>query len=288
MNRKKRINIIYTILLILFLLEVILLPIVVFNISEKESDSNLHTVTYEDKKLECDKDTDVDEEGTISIPLIEEEKKNKTSYKKVKEPKKNGISVDEIDSFDEAYGNAVSSDGTKIIAPGTDKTSVIRVRNKDNINLKYNAVLYKKATTENLPVMVTLNSGGNTAEAKFYEDVYSKDDIIQSVEGEIKPGETEEFEISWKWDFSTSDIQDAIDTELGNKAAFENPDEIVVGFRIIAEENNNSYIVPTGPKTGDTTEIGGYIVLMAISLFILILILIEKDKEHEKDSKYNF
>ena len=290
MERKKKINNIYTILLILFLLEVLLFPIVVWHISLKEADPNVHIVTYEDNKLECDKNTDVDDSGTISIPLFEERYEKKTVYKLEPDNENPDIymNLDEMDSFDSEYGNIVSSDGTRIIAPGASKTSVIRIKNKENMSLKYNAVLFKNATTSNLPVDVRLKGEGKKADAKYPDGVYTKDDIIHSVEGEIKPGESEEFEISWDWDYSSSELQDMIDTELGDKAAFENPDEIVVGFRIVAEEELDSYIVPTGPKTGDTTEMGGYIVLMAISLFVLILILIEKDKENEKGSKYNF
>ena len=280
MKHKHTLNRIYTVLLILFLIEVILFPIVVWKISGSQREGTEHTIVYKDSELKCDKDTKVDEEGTIILNLLEEGKED-NKYNNSPDT----IQVDDVKPFDKTSNDA-EIHPYNIIAPGGKKTSVITIKNTESFPLKFDARLFNGSTTQHLPINVSISSDKHiNTYVQEKGDIYSNYEkgYINVIEGVVSPGEEQKVEITWQWDYSIDEYQDMLDTELGNTAAFEEPDEVVIGFRIVAEEHDGNYIVPKGPQTGDNTDIGRYIVLMALSLFILILILFEKDKEYEEN-----
>lgn len=59
------------------------------------------------------------------------------------------------------------------------------------------------------------------------------------------------------------------DTWLGDKAWDGDADDVMVGLYIVVEDDN-SYITPGAPKTGDSTMKGMYIGLLCVSGLVAI------------------
>lgn len=233
--------------LILFILEVMTLPLVLGITYSGRSESPDHILTYTQGKLTWDKATGIDENG-----------------------------VAELDLFDAVYPSVESEDGGNVVAPGTEGYNIVRLKNSVSGSVKYTAVLYRIRTSEDLPVEAEL-IGSNFTDTTNYPlpDGVAAYQVLRAVTGTVKGGEIQDFDISWLWEFETSTEQDEIDTFLGDK---NNADNVTVGLYIVVEDNN-SYITPDIPKTGDESHIGMYVGLMVISLVMLILLLWDRRKE---------
>ena len=214
------------------------------------SESPDHILTYTGEKMVWDDATGINEDG-----------------------------VAEMDLFDGCYTNVTSEDGEILVAPGTGKTSIVRLKNDKHESMKYTAVLYCTETDENLPVEVVLN-GSNFTETDTYTlpEGVSQDQVITAVQGTLDGNQIQDFDVSWDWDFYQDDAQDAADTEFGNR---EDADHMTVGLYFQAE-NRDEVIIPETPQTGDTsTPVGPYLVLMLISGAVVILLLIERKRRTE-------
>lgn len=125
-----------------------------------------------------------------------------------------------MDLFKNAYVNAegqtvaASSDGTKIVAPGTSGSYEFAVRNSGGQPATYKvwAETSQNGTTEIIPLEVNLASGQSACED--LSDV-----------GELAPGKSAVYNISWRWPYesgaTSEDIaaSDTTDTALGNDSA---------------------------------------------------------------------
>lgn len=236
------------VIVILFVLEVMTLPLVVGVTYSAKNTTPDHVLTYTKGKLTWDSATDID---------------------------KNGVA--EMDLFDAVYNNVEAGNGDNLVAPGCEGTNTIQLKNNVSGSVKYTAVLYWIRSTDLLPVEVSLADSTGFTDTTTYKlpDGVEKDQVIRAVTGTVKGGEIQDFDISWLWEFETSAEQDEIDTFLGDK---HNADEVTVGLYIVVEDNN-SYITPDIPKTGDESHIGMYVGLMVISLVMLILLLWDRRKE---------
>ena len=225
--------------LILFILEVMTFPLALGITYSGRSESPNHILTYTQGKLTWDNAAGIGANGAAQLDL-----------------------------FDAVYPGVQSGDGRNVVAPGTEGFNIVRLKNSVGGSVNYTAVLYRIRTSEALPVEANL-TGSNFTDTTNYPlpPGVAKDQVIRAVSGTVKGSEIQDFDISWLWAFQTSTGQDEIDTFLGNK---NNADEVTVGLYIVVEDNN-SYVVPEIPKTGDESHIDMYVALMVISLILLFV-----------------
>ena len=148
------------------------------------------------------------------------------------------------------------------MAPGTEKDSIVRLKNNSKNSVRYTAVLYSLSTTPDLDIGASLSGDGFSDTSDFtLPDKINKDTVIRAVGGSIAANAMQDFDINWFWSFedaNDTESRDKIDTYLGNKAA----DEATLGFYLVIHDGGE--IVPS-PQTGDNTMIGAYVVLLIIS-----------------------
>ncbi len=232
--------------LILFMLEVVAFPFAVGFTWAGRSEVPERILTYTQGKLTWDSTAGVDENGAAELPL-----------------------------FEAVYQNVDADNGEAVVAPGTEGSSIVRLKNSVDRVIKYTAVLYRVRSTDLLPVDASLSGEGFT-ETNSYElpQGVKAEDVIRAVSGTVDGGKIRDFDIDWNWRFYDSDEQDVIDTWLGDKAAGGDADDVIVGLYIVVEDEDD-FIDPDPPKTGDA-KTGVYIVLMCLSGAVLLLLLVDK------------
>ena len=238
------------VVLILFILEIFTLPLVLELTYAGRSEVPNHVLTYTPGRLKWDDATGVDKNGTAILSL-----------------------------FHSQYGKTVHADnGDKVIAPGTDGFNIVRLKNNADKPVNYIAVLYEIKDNPEIPVEAELSGNGFTDTNTYtLPDRVKESEVIRSVAGKIGSGEIQDFDINWLWEYYENEAQDVIDTLLGDKAAYEEANDVTVGLYIVVEDNNE-YIKPDTPQTGDA-GIGMYVVLMVISGALLILLTVTRRRE---------
>lgn len=236
------------IFLILFILEVITLPLVIGLTYSGRSENPDHVITYTTNKLTWDSATGIDDTSSARLSL-----------------------------FSAVYDNVESENSDKLIAPGTSENSFIRLKNEIDGEITYTAVLYEIKSNKELPVETNLLDSTFTDTDQYtLPDGIDSESVIRAVTGTVAGGQIQDFDISWIWDFYESEEQDIEDTVLGNKAE----DDITIGFYIVVEDDNvEQVVIPDLPKTGDNTMLMGYVALMAISAVLLLLTMVGKRRD---------
>lgn len=238
--------------LILFILEVITFPFVISFTWADRNENPKNVLTYTQGKLTWDDKVSVNESGVAELAL-----------------------------FHTVYHDVDSDDKSKLVAPGTSESSIVRLKNSVGNSVNYTAVLYQIKLIEELPVTASL-SGDNFADTDKYDlpEGVSQGNVIRAVSGTLGGGMIQDFDISWKWDYYDGKVQDRIDTLLGDGAADGRKEDITVGIYIVVEDGN-SYISPS-TGTDDfwsqygSTGVGIYIALMCISAIMLIFLIFDK------------
>ena len=257
MNRTKKLREwLFPAILILFILQVILLPVMIGLTYATRSERPEHILTYTTGRLVWDKDTSVRPDGSAALSF-----------------------------FESLYQNVNAENVEKVLAPGTEKDSIVRLKNNSKNSVRYTAVLYSLSTTPALDIGASLSGDGFSDTSDFtLPDKINKDTVIRAVGGSIAANAMQDFDINWFWNFedgASTDGRDSIDTYLGNKAANERADEATLGFYLVVYDD--SEILPS-PQTGDNTVICGYVVLMFISGGLcLFLALTRKRRERDED-----
>lgn len=236
--------------LILFLLEVILLPFVAGYTYAGRAESPDHILTYTTRKLTWDSATGIAPNGTAIMSL-----------------------------FQSSYQNVQSDQGDKVVAPGTETENIIRLKNSVSRKIEYVAVLYSIKEEPALPVVPVL-SGSGFADTTNYSlpNGVSRSQVLRAVTGTLDGGKIQDFDISWNWNYFDSDARDQVDTALGNRAAWDQPDDVTVGLYIVVMDEGEK-VTSEIPKTGDSNGIYLYFALMAVSAVLLVLLLLERRKE---------
>lgn len=240
--------------LILFLLEVILLPYTVGVTYAGRSESPNHLLTYTPGALTWDSATGI---------------------------RADGVAV--LDLFDASYQNVQAQNGDNLVAPGTEKTGIVRLKNDAATPVRYTALLYRIKEEPTLPVAPRL-TGTGFADTGTYPlpDGVTKGQVVRAVTGTVAAGTVQDFDITWGWNYYDSDERDKQDTVLGDTAAFSQADEVTAGFYIVVEDDSSgsgSYLVPGIPQTGDDTPLTLYGVLVLISGILLVLLWRERRKD---------
>lgn len=182
---------------------------------------------------------------------------------------KDGVAV--LGLFD---AQPTAPDGDKLIFPGDQGHSSVRLNNREAGELTYTVVMYTIKSNPALPVTPKLSPPEKAEATTKYllPTEVKKAQVIEAYTGTVGGKHSVDFDIFWNWDFYDSSYQDKIDTALGSR---KEADNITVGLYIVVEDFNNY----TLPKTADESHFGAYLTLMAVSGTLLILLLLEKRKE---------
>ena len=257
MNRTKKLREwLFPAILILFILQVMLLPVMIGLTYAVPAERPEHILTYRTGSLVWDEATSVRPDGSA-----------------------------ELSFFETLYQNVNAGNAEKVLAPGTEKDSVVRLKNDMNKEITYTAVLYSLSTSPDLDIGATL-SGDGFSDTSLYTLPKSIEEeaVIRVVGGRLDAKKLQDFNINWFWNFedgANTDKRDGIDTYLGNKAANGKADEATLGFYLVVYDD--SEVLPL-PGTGDDTMIGGYVVLMLISGgMCLFLTITRKRRERVED-----
>lgn len=247
--------------LILFLLEIIFLPFATRLTYAGRSESPDHVLIYTPNKLTWNNTTNVDKDTGVA----------------------------ELSLFSSIYQNVKSDNNDKVIAPGSEGTSIVRLKNDSGNAISYIAVMYCEKEEYTLPVVPTMSDDAAFTDTEIYplpEEV-SREQVVRAVTGTVEANEMQDFDITWLWEYYQSDVRDQMDTFLGNTAAWEIPDEIHAGLYIVVEEDSDPddydpgdpYTYPQVPKTGDFSHMRFCLILMVISAFRFLLIMLDSRKE---------
>ena len=251
--------------LVLFILEVITLPLVVMLTYAGRAESPQHIITFANEKLTWDENTTVREDG-----------------------------IAELSFFSTYYQNVNSENEDNVFAPGTELPTTIRLKNASGDTVRYIALAWMIKECDILELYGDFQANGSSP-ATDYEDLLPEgvtvDDLIgaKAVTGTVDAGGIQDFDIDWYWIFERGDEiepgiyeSDPIDTYLGNKAAWDVADDAIIGFYIIIEGDDGP-INPNPPVTGANSMIRWGIVLIAISAVVLVFAIVRRVQEKKRE-----
>lgn len=250
-------------ILVLFILEVITLPLIVLLTYAGRAESPQHLLTFANQKLTWDENTVVHEDG-----------------------------IAELSFFSTYYQNVNSENEDNVFAPGTELPTTIRLKNDSDDTITYIALAWMIKECDILELYGDFKAEGSVP-ATDYESLLPEgvtvDDLIgdKAVTGTVDPKAIQDFDINWWWIFERGDEiepgiyeSDPIDTYLGNKAAWDEADDALIGFLIIVEGET-----PTPPHTGGSSMIQWGIVLIAISAVVLVFAIIRRVQDNRREKK---
>ena len=290
-NKKKRLAIILLILLLLGLLTAAILASCLGFFTKKEQKNYI--------------DIDRDNDHSVSSQAQEESVNEKGV-----------VILDEVDifkvSYDETGEYAVETcDGDKLIAPGSDWSYDLTLRNMRSVAMDYTLRVeaFVRGTDLTLPVLGRMKGPDNKwmtgAEGNFVP-VLTFDGL--KYKGVLSGGYMDSFKLDWRWPFESAsgdelEAADAFDTMLGNMAVDQDL-VLTIRFIVYAEEDENPDAPGGIPPTGDDFNITLWMTLMILSLFVFLAVLAkdrkrltpaqeylariaaeDNDEEHDKDSE---
>ncbi len=208
------------------------------------------TLTYTTGKLTWDSAADIDANGEIILSM-----------------------------FKSAYTNVESADGSKVVAPGTDNTTCIRLRNKAGSSISYTAVLYRLDETE-VPIVADLSGAAAVKTYSLPKNV-SEDQVVKAIGGTVKRNSVQLLDIDWLWQYFVDDEGDELDTHLGNA---ETPEQVRYGLYIVVTDNSTGQAV--NPKTGDSSHIVLWSVLTLVSLCAVVYLLASGERSRKSRQEH--
>ena len=197
----------------------------------------------------------------------------------------------EIQVFYVEYGKdgeiTVKSDfGDKVVAPGTENSYNLYVRNVGKVPISYILEAESRITVD-----VNGQQTEIPIEASFYTPRSSyllggeeslenlgKLDGVKDSSG-LSPEHQAKYTLCWSWPF---DGDDEFDTLLGNLAAEGEELTVKVAFNVTAAYDPNVW--GGSPITGDSSNIGLWVAFFVISAFTLIILLFLRKKENDEDN----
>ncbi len=241
-------------ILILFLLEVMTLPLVLGMTYATGSETPEHILTFSERNLTWDIRTETDSQGAAVLSL-----------------------------FEAIYGNTKSDNDEKIVAPGTNGKSIVRLLNEDEKPINYTAIVYSVRTDEKLPVKVKLSGEGFSPAMDYtLPEGIAENSVISAVCGTVGSGQIQDFDINWLWEYEESNIQDYADTVFGDNAANDRAERIKAGIIVLVEDESGDIIV-SAPQTGYYGVLSGYVILMIVSLLLLLFLAITNPKRKNEE-----
>ena len=158
----------------------------------------------------------------------------------------------ELSLFSENDQNVQSDNDDKVVAPGTEHTNIVRLKNSVSHTITYVVVMYRIKEEEKLPVEPALLDDEAFSDTDTYPlpEGVTQDQVVRAVTGTVEGGQLQDFDIHWKWNYYDSDERDQVDTALGNKAAWFEADEVTAGLYIVVMEDEE----PGGPSGPDDPD----------------------------------
>ena len=256
MNKgKKKLSILLLILLLLGLLTAAVLASRLGNLNKKKDDGTVTIPIGDDAKKVSEADEDAPLEAEIKV-------ESEGSIFRV--------------SYDTGRVTVFSSNGEKLVAPGTKWNYKFKLINTKNTTLDYE--LYVSATVEGLedqsllPITARLKGpekwvvGG----AKEYVPLLDVNKIRDV--GVLAADHSASYSFGWQWPFEGDD---ELDTMLGNMTV-EEPIRVKILIWVYAwtdEIPDKPGGDPPSPPTGDDFNIGLWMSVMIISLFVFVAVL---------------
>ena len=204
---------------------------------------------------------------------------------------KGGVYHKEIQVFYAEYGNdgkiTVKSDfGDKVVAPGTENSYDLYVRNVGKVPISYILEAESRITVDVNGKQIEI-----PVEASFYTphgsyllggeeslDNLGKLDGVKDSSG-LSPRHQAKYTLCWSWPF---DGDDEFDTLLGNLAAEGEELTVKVAFSVAASYDPNAE--GGALMTGDSSAIGLWVALFVISTFTLIILLFLRKREQDEEN----
>ena len=212
----------------------------------------------------------------------------------IKDEKTVWSTTTEIEIFKIKYENGElvttvnSSDGNKVIAPGTENSYWFTLTNNSQNALKYK--LYVEAyitcgddTVESYPVEAKMYDDGNNyilGGADEWKPVLELDG--KTAEGDLAKGNMRDYTIKWQWPFERTDgegldANDSFDTMLGNLSASGETVELTIVIRTEAEETDDGGGTPK--PTGSAINIPVFAAVSIVSFIAIVVLLTGRRKE---------
>ena len=179
-----------------------------------------------------------------------------------------------------------SSNGDKIIAPGTENSYTFKLKNTGNVALDYTVEVDAYFTPGDIEIPITGRL--NRYDGKWVvggKDEYAKLSVLDTAEDNatLGAGKYTYYTLDWLWPFESGN--DELDTMLGNLAVDQELTFTIV-IKTTATESSNPYddsgITP--PQTGDNTNLTLWIVLAVSSFAIMMFLLFYQNKEKRRDT----
>lgn len=197
----------------------------------------------------------------------------------------------EIQVFCAEYDNdgkiTVKSDyGNQVVAPGTENSYDLYVRNVGKVPISYVLEAESHITVDvngkqtEIPIKANfINPNNNYLLGKENEtDSLAKLDGVKDSSG-LSPQHQAKYTLYWSWPF---DGDDEFDTLLGNLAAEGEELTVKVAFSVAASYDPNAE--GGALMTGDSSNIGLWVALFVISAFTLIILLFRRKREQDEEN----
>ena len=197
----------------------------------------------------------------------------------------------EIQVFYAEYGKdgeiTVKSDfGDKVVAPGTENSYNLYVRNVGKVPISYILEAESRITVDvngqqtEIPIeasFYTPRSSYLLGGVESLENLGKLDGVKDS--SGLSPEHQAKYTLCWSWPF---DGDDEFDTLLGNLAAEGEELTVKVAFNVTAAYNPNAG--GGSPITGGSSNIGLWVALFVISTFTLIILLFLRKREQDEEN----
>lgn len=250
----------------------------------------------------------IDDSGAISLITdsdatdTQSQITSSTTPQKTEPPKKPGFEVSDdktvwntntqVEIFRVSYENGEqkitvqSTDGDKVIAPGTENSYIFKLKNTGNVALDYTVEMdaYFNYADNQVPIKSRLNR----YDGKWVvggKDEYAEVMVLDSAKDNatLGAGKYTYYTLDWLWPFESGNAE--LDTKLGNLAAEQEITfTIVINTTATESDDPNADGGITPPQTGDNTTPHLWIALFVGSLVLMLFLIIYLKKERRRDS----
>lgn len=195
----------------------------------------------------------------------------------------------------------IAEDGKKVIAPGTSNFYTFTLENNGNLPLNYTISLkvegYNEGTESNpdIPLEWQLQAGDGAPLSDWRGYSATAEEMKQAT---LAARRQESYTIEWRWAYEQGAEGDRTDTELGDLAA-KQPLGAKATIIVYAEEDTEvspsqspapgsggqtrPYRPHLWPKTGDSSNLMLYIVLMTVSGCGLLILILGRRRRKKKE-----